>query len=379
MTSEFAYPKRPKFFSHKFCRVMWKCCLANEIGNDVCWLLSGIVMTEDAKGYRSAVTYYNEQLYVVAGYGSVDAMARARAKAIKAGWLAYKPGGKGYAGKYYVMIPKEHQDWDDLPTDEGSSENNSDRKNAEESANDSPEFQCDECLECFNQSECIRTSAEESANNPRDNREASAEESAKNVRKNPRSKCGTIFPIPNPVPNPIQIHSEPAGSDDDEKTNPDSDNSEKPKRAAREKKPEQDQPWSAEICPLPHDLTEFVDSWGQWTEARKSKNKPVTNRMAKGTFEKFKRHGLTVSEACECINESIANGWQGLFPEKIVERRAVNATGRPLHQTFRQTDRNEADRLIDQLYANATDSPARIAASTAATTEGPPMISGGRP
>lgn len=201
MSTEFAYPKRPKFFSHKFCRIMWKCCLANEIGSDICWLLSGIAMTEDAKGYRSAVTYFNEQLSVVAGYGSVDAMCRARSKAVKAGWLAYKPGGKGFAGKYYVTIPKAHSDWDDLPTDENNEHDDAVSANSKTEQKPSPKHSDDLVY--------IRTSAEESAKEPRTIREASAEESAKQVR----TKCGTFFPIPIPNPIPIPIHSEPVGSD----------------------------------------------------------------------------------------------------------------------------------------------------------------------
>lgn len=184
MAGEFVYPKRPKFFAHKFCRVLWKACVANEIGADTCWFLCGIAMTEDAKGYRSPVTYFNEQLFSVGGFGSVDAMARARTKAVKAGWLAYQPGGKGFAGKYFVTIPKEHADWDDNPTDEGDED------------------------EIY-----LRKNAEESQKKPRRNREESAEESAKKVRKNPRTKCGTFFPIPkDTTPTPIPIHSDAPAS-----------------------------------------------------------------------------------------------------------------------------------------------------------------------
>ncbi len=50
------YPSRPgKCFAHKFVRLLGKVCPGNDLGVDVCWLLTFIVHTEDAKGYRAAV------------------------------------------------------------------------------------------------------------------------------------------------------------------------------------------------------------------------------------------------------------------------------------------------------------------------------------
>ncbi len=117
-----SYPKRPRFFSNKFIRLIGKVCLANEIGADACWLLTTIVSVEDAKGYRGAVTYWNAQLMAIAGVKSANAVARIRDKAIGSGWLHYEKGGKGFAGKYWVMIPPEYQGLDDGPTDENPHE-----------------------------------------------------------------------------------------------------------------------------------------------------------------------------------------------------------------------------------------------------------------
>lgn len=118
MPSPAEYPKRPNFFAYRFCRLMAKVCLANEVGPNVCWVLTTIAMTEDAKGYRSPVTFFNEQLMAVTGFNSDDALDRARKKAIAAGWLHYQPGRKGIAGKYWVVIPERYRSFDDAPTDE---------------------------------------------------------------------------------------------------------------------------------------------------------------------------------------------------------------------------------------------------------------------
>lgn len=112
------YPKRPRFFSHRFCRLMGKVCLANEVGAEACWMLALVVNTEDAKGYRGAVTFFNAQLMQLAGIKNVKALGRVRARCVEAGWLHYEAGTKGRAGKYWVSIPERFQAWDDGPSDE---------------------------------------------------------------------------------------------------------------------------------------------------------------------------------------------------------------------------------------------------------------------
>ncbi len=113
------YPTRPRFFANKFLRRMAKTCLANQIGTDACWLLTCVVMTEDAKAYTGAVTFYNEQLLPLAGLHSPDTLDRVRRKAVDAGWLHYERGGKTLAGKYWVVVPAEFEGMDDGATDEG--------------------------------------------------------------------------------------------------------------------------------------------------------------------------------------------------------------------------------------------------------------------
>jgi len=113
------YPARPKFFACRFCQLMTQACLANEIGPEACWLLTVVVNTEDAKHYSGPVTFFNEQLLPMVGLGSVDALARVRAKLVETGWLVYvRPHGRRAAGRYWVTIPGEYLGVDDAPTDE---------------------------------------------------------------------------------------------------------------------------------------------------------------------------------------------------------------------------------------------------------------------
>ena len=122
MTTPIAYPRRPRFFANRFCRLMTKVCLANEIGPESCFLLMTVAMTEDAKSYRGAVTYWNEQLVPLVGLNNVKSLDRVRGRAVEAGWLHYTPGGKGRPGSYWVVIPADFCGMDDVPTDEDATE-----------------------------------------------------------------------------------------------------------------------------------------------------------------------------------------------------------------------------------------------------------------
>jgi hypothetical protein len=101
---------------------MGKVCLANQIGPEACYLLTTVAMIEDAKSYRGAVTFFNEQLMPLVGCRSVDSLARFRSKCVEAGWLHYKPGGKGIPGTYWVVVPAEFERMDDVPVDENAAE-----------------------------------------------------------------------------------------------------------------------------------------------------------------------------------------------------------------------------------------------------------------
>jgi hypothetical protein len=112
------YPKRPRYFAHRFMRVLIKSCAAQEIGQDGLALLTVVAMTEDSKRYSDAVTFWNEQLGPLAGFRNWDQLNRTRTRVIAAGWLHYEPGGRGKVGRYWVTIPDHLEVLDDQPVGE---------------------------------------------------------------------------------------------------------------------------------------------------------------------------------------------------------------------------------------------------------------------
>ena len=119
-TGKEQYPaNRPKFWAMQYIRAMTKTCAANEVGSLGAFLCSVIATTEDASGYRRAVTYWDGQLLPITGAKNEKAMALARANCVKAGWLHYEPGAKARPGKYWTTMPLHAVGIDDHPTDEG--------------------------------------------------------------------------------------------------------------------------------------------------------------------------------------------------------------------------------------------------------------------
>lgn len=109
---------RPRYFAHKFVRILTRTCAAMEIGTDGFCLLSIIVHTEDAAHYSGPVTFWNDQLISVTGLNTWNRLDRARSKAVDAGWLHYEPGGKGKVGRYWVTIPSQYEGLPDNSTAE---------------------------------------------------------------------------------------------------------------------------------------------------------------------------------------------------------------------------------------------------------------------
>lgn len=82
--------------------------------------------------------------------------------------------------------------------------------------------------------------------------------------------------------------------------------------------------------PIPSELqsASFAAAWKTWLEVRTApgaKGKP-TEHSIKAQFRKLMPLGP--ERAAECLNESIANGWQGLFPEKFTETRGSHGNTR---------------------------------------------------
>ncbi len=118
MTTKPTYPKRPKFFAHRYCRLLTKTCACQTLGANAFVLCITIAHQEDAKRYKGAVTYYNEQLMPLVGMKKWDALDHARKRAAEHGWLHYEAGGRHKPGQYWVTIPAELDDLNDTPCDE---------------------------------------------------------------------------------------------------------------------------------------------------------------------------------------------------------------------------------------------------------------------
>ena len=79
-----------------------------------------IAHQEDAKRYKGAVTFFNEQLMPLIGVTKWETLDNARQRAVNAGRLEYVPGNRGQRqpGRYWVTIPKGLDDLADAPCDE---------------------------------------------------------------------------------------------------------------------------------------------------------------------------------------------------------------------------------------------------------------------
>ena len=117
------YPARPPFFALRFIRLMVKSVVASTLGEDVFALLSVIATTEDARRYKSPVTFFNGQLAPLTGAKSWDALNRTRTKAVGAEWLIHIAPARGQRlpSTYWVTIPEGLEDIEDGPVDEGLS------------------------------------------------------------------------------------------------------------------------------------------------------------------------------------------------------------------------------------------------------------------
>lgn len=116
------YPNRPPFFANKFIRKLTKTVVANELGADVCWLLTVIAVQEDACGYRKPISFHNAQLMLVGGIGSVRQLDRIRRAAVGRGWLHYVPGTRHAPAYYWVKVPPQFEGLDDGATSEQGGE-----------------------------------------------------------------------------------------------------------------------------------------------------------------------------------------------------------------------------------------------------------------
>lgn len=78
-----SYPKRQSHFAHKAVRLMFKSCLAADIGMPAVAMLCHIAHLEDAARYSGPIRCWNEQLSNVFGL-SDDSLRRLRDKCVEA-------------------------------------------------------------------------------------------------------------------------------------------------------------------------------------------------------------------------------------------------------------------------------------------------------
>ena len=78
---------------------------------------------------------------------------------------------------------------------------------------------------------------------------------------------------------------------------------------------------------LPFKTTELITAWGEWMEERKERKlKKFTERGFKAAVSHLLSiSGNDESTAVQIINQSIAQGWQALFPLKNTQN-AINRT-----------------------------------------------------
>ena len=67
---------------------------------------------------------------------------------------------------------------------------------------------------------------------------------------------------------------------------------------------------------IPDELnnTIFINAWSRWFKYRREKRKPLTNSTIEAQLNKLRLMGIDA--AVDSINQSIENGWEGLFPRK---------------------------------------------------------------
>jgi hypothetical protein len=63
----------------------------------------------------------------------------------------------------------------------------------------------------------------------------------------------------------------------------------------------------------------FIQSWTAFVQHRRQMRKPISAVGGKALLRKLEQHSVEVATAA--LDESLSNGWQGVFPEKVdIER-----------------------------------------------------------
>lgn len=243
------YPNAGKqFFAHEVVRLMTRTCAAQEIGADGFMLVTVIAHTEDAKRYTAPVTFWNDQLMSILAF-SYDKLNRARAKAIRAGWLSYERGGKGKVGRYWVDKPPQFTGLDDVAVDDDTAF--SIRTSTEENTNETI---------------CVCTSTERSFGEALEKLGTSSNHSSLSLKPTP-----------------------------------------KPKRSPKSSRGDS---LDSVVIPENLDTPKFRQAWSLWQKHRREIKKPLRPTSATKQLEQFAAWGG--DRAVAAIDHTIAKGWQGI-------------------------------------------------------------------
>lgn len=91
------------------------------------------------------------------------------------------------------------------------------------------------------------------------------------------------------------------------------------------------------VLPLLLNTPEFIQAWTEWLADRKARGKTVTLRAAKIQLGKMELWGP--AKAVEAINNSIANGWTGIFEPREVRQYQQAPPARPTHWSDAYSER----------------------------------------
>lgn len=103
------------------------------------------------------------------------------------------------------------------------------------------------------------------------------------------------------------------------------------------------------------DTPQFRESWETWLQYRDEKSKPVSIHAASQQFKKLA--ALGPEKAIDAITTSIANDWQGIFPERA--KSATSANGETIGRSKRAAEveavlERERERLRREAEANGS-------------------------
>ena len=76
------------------------------------------------------------------------------------------------------------------------------------------------------------------------------------------------------------------------------------------------------VATLPFDSLEFTDAWNEWQTYLKQKRKTPTELTTTKQLKQLST--LTEQDAIKTLDQSIQNGWQGLFPTKHGDSKSNN-------------------------------------------------------